>query len=409
SHPATLRPTVWEPLLFFAHHGERQTTPSGEVIDQTAAVDERVAAFFAGAPSQTTATPSTQPLARGAGLVVRPDLPGLECNPPQAAVTWTGEIAELTFLLRASEEAVGTTVEGAVRVFSGPIVIAEAAVTLVVEAAPAAQPPTRQELPVQRFARIFPCYAPEDADLVEGVVAVAEALGDSYLSEIVAERRSGAPLEWMRVKIAEADSFQLFWSSRSMISATCRGEWEEALSTQRADFVRPLYWEEPFPHSEGLPPPGLAALRFVRLPVSTGTVSGDLWARTQPAPPQPAPSAYEPVGPAGAPSTASPAPPPQTQTPPASVQPPPSWQTESPGYGPTRSARRPAGALGPGLGAVTGLMLTVAGVIGGPWLSLQPGAGPSEHNTYWWLVIIGSVVLVVSVAMLVRRSMVRRR
>jgi hypothetical protein len=54
-------------------------------------------------------------------------------------------------------------------------------------------------------------------------------------------------------------------------------------------------------------------------------------------------------------------------------------------------------------------MLTVAGVIGGPWLSLQPGAGPREHNTYWWLVIIGSMVLVVSVAMLVRRSMVRRR
>ena len=130
---------------------------------------------------------------------------------------------------------------------------------------------------MRRFARIFPCYAPEDADLVEGVVAVAESLGDGYLSEIVAERRSGAPLEWMRAKIAEADSFQLFWSSRSMTSATCRSEWEEALSSQRADFVRPLYWEEPFPHSEGLPPPGLAALRFVRLPVPTATVTGKLW------------------------------------------------------------------------------------------------------------------------------------
>ncbi|HKX65579.1 MAG TPA: CHAT domain-containing protein, partial [Intrasporangium sp.] len=322
SHPTTLRPTVWEPLLFFAHHGERQTMPSGEVIDQSAAVGERVAAFFAGAPSQTAATPSTQPLPRGAGLIVKPDLPGLECNPPQAAVTWTGEIAELTFLLRATEEAVGTTVEGQVRVFSGPLVIAEAAVTLDVDAAPTAETSMRQELPVLRFARIFPCYAPEDADLVEGVVAVAEALGDGYLSEIVAERRSGAPLEWMRARIAEADSFQLFWSSRSMTSVTCRSEWEAALATARDGFVRPLYWEEPFPRSEGLPPPGLAALRFMRLPVPKATVTGNLWATNEPAAADRDPDTRWLASPVGAPSAAFPAPATSTPSEPTSVPPP---------------------------------------------------------------------------------------
>jgi hypothetical protein len=409
SHPATLRPTVWEPLLFFAHHGERQTMPSGEVIDQSAAVGERVAAFFAGAPSETTATPSTQPLPRGAGLVVRPDLPGLECSPPQAAVTWTGEIAELTFLLRASEELVGTTVVGQVRVFSGPLVIAEAAVTLDVDAAPAAEPPRRQELPVLRFARIFPCYAPEDADLVEGVVAVAEALGDGYLSEIVAERRSGAPLEWMRAKIAEADSFQLFWSSRSMTSATCRSEWEEALSAQRADFVRPLYWEEPFPHSEGLPPPGLAALRFVRLPVPKATVTGNLWATNEPAAADRDPDTRWPASPVEAPSPAFPAPATSTPTQPTSVPPPASRpEDRSVGYGAPPPAPRPAGAGAPALGALTGLVLTVAGLIGGT-LPLGVGSGDGGHTTYWLLLVPGVVILLVSVAVIVARAVGRRR
>ena len=409
SHPAELRPTVWEPLLFFAHHGERQTTASGEVIDQTAEVGDRVATFFVGAPSQTTATPSTQPVPRGAGLIVRPDLPGLECSPPQAAVTWTGEIAELTFLLRSRQESVGTTVEGHVRVFSGPLVIAEAAVALVVGSTAAAEPSGLHDQPAQRFARIFPCYAPEDADLVEGVVAVAEALGDGYLSEIVAERRSGAPLEWMRAKIAEADSFQLFWSSRSMTSATCRSEWEEALSTHRAEFVRPLYWEEPFPHADDLPPPGLAALRFVRLPVPKGTVSGNLWARAEPTAPEPTQDVHGAVGSAPEPFPASPAPAPPTYTPPASAPPPAVLHTESPRSAPTPSARAPAGGLGPGLGAVTGLVLTVAGIIGGPWFSAQPGVGPSEHNTYWWLIIPGILLLVISVSAIVARMVVRRR
>ncbi|WP_353511302.1 CHAT domain-containing protein [Intrasporangium sp.] len=409
SHPAELRPTVWEPLLFFAHHGERQTTASGEVIDQTAEVGDRVATFFAGAPSQTTAALSTQPVPRGAGLIVRPDLPGLECSPPQAAVTWTGEIAELTFLLRAREDLVERTVEGQVRVFSGPLVIAEAAVALVVASSAAAQPSSRHDQPAQRFGRIFPCYAPEDADLVEGVVAVAEALGDGYLSEIVAERRSGAPLEWMRAKIAEADSFQLFWSSRSMTSATCRNEWEAALSTHRADFVRPLYWEEPFPHSEGLPPPDLAALRFVRLPVPKGTVSGNLWAPSDSAAQEPAQDVYRPVAPAPEPILAPPAPAPSPQTyPPSTPAPPPaSWQADSRSAPP--SAAGPARGLAPGLGAVTGLLLTVAGLIGGPWLSLQPGAGPSEHTTYWWLIVPGVLLLVLSVSAIVARMVVRRR
>lgn len=403
SHPAALRPTVWEPMLFFAHHGERITTESGSVVDQTAEVEEQVKAFFGGAPTETTATPSSQPLPRGAGLVVRPDLPVVECSPAQATVTWTGEIAQLTFLLRARTEQAGTTVDGHLRVFSGPLLIAEAPVTLAVGGAEPAPP---QEHPVERFRRIFPCYAPEDGDLVEGVVAVAEALGDGYLSEIVAERRSGAPIDWMRAKIAESDSFQLFWSRNSMCSATCRSEWEEALATRGDSFVRPLYWEEPFPRSDGLPPPGLAALRFVRLPLPTATVSGSLWAAREPGP-DPGPSTgwnlppvqapVEVPAPTPVPTSVPSTPPP----PPASSVPPGARRSAEDHHRPQMSARGGAVGAASGLGAVTGLILTVTGIIGGTSMSAVPG--DYGHRTYWWLITIGVILLVISAIPWVRR------
>jgi len=413
SHPAALRPTVWEPMLFFAHHGERITTESGVVVDQSAEVEDQVKAFFGGTPTATTATPSSQPLPRGAGLVVRPDVPDVQCSPAQAAVSWTGEIAQLTFLLRAGTERAGTTVDGHLRVFSGPLLVAEAPLTLAVGGAEPAPP---QEHPVERFRRIFPCYAPEDGELVESVVAVAEALGDGYLSEIVAERRSGAPIDWMRSKIAEADSFQLFWSRNSMSSATCRSEWEEALAARGDSFVRPLYWEEPFPRSDGLPPPGLAALRFVRLPLPTATVSGSLWAVREPEldpgpstgwnlppvqAPGPAPAPWLPPPSAPAPSAPPPPAAPAPSLPAPDTMRGPGGAGRAPGHGPPRAAPGLVRAAGSGLGILTGLILTVTGVIGGTAMAAFPG--DSGHRTYWWRIIIGVLLLVVSLIPLVRR------
>jgi hypothetical protein len=62
--------------------------------------------------------------------------------------------------------------------------------------------------------------------------------------------------------IESADVFQLFWSRNSMDSPFVRQEWEHALRIPKPDFVRPVYWEQPFPTREGLPPEGLARLHF---------------------------------------------------------------------------------------------------------------------------------------------------
>jgi hypothetical protein len=50
----------------------------------------------------------------------------------------------------------------------------------------------------------------------------------------------------------------------------------------------------------------------------------------------------------------------------------------------------------------------VVGVIGGPTLqTAQPGG--SGHSAYWWLIFLGVPLFVVSLAVIVIRTMVRRR
>jgi hypothetical protein len=81
----------------------------------------------------------------------------------------------------------------------------------------------------------------------------------------VYELRSGQNWKkWMAETIAEADIFQLFWSTNSMRSDNVRCEWECALGLRRPDFIRPTYWETPLPQSpaENLPPPQLKDLHF---------------------------------------------------------------------------------------------------------------------------------------------------
>jgi TIR domain-containing protein len=94
-----------------------------------------------------------------------------------------------------------------------------------------------------------------------------EASGDRYLRD-VRDLRSGEEWEPRLLEMIEhADIFQLFWSSNSMRSRFVRREWEHALGLGRPDFIRPTYWENPFPESpaDGLPPEALRALNFHRM------------------------------------------------------------------------------------------------------------------------------------------------
>jgi hypothetical protein len=62
----------------------------------------------------------------------------------------------------------------------------------------------------------------------------------------------------------------LFWSWHSMESSFVEQEWRYALSTGRAHFLRPVYWQQPLPAQpeRNLPPPELMKLHFHSLHLS---------------------------------------------------------------------------------------------------------------------------------------------
>jgi TIR domain len=280
------------------------------------------------------------------------------------------------FLLRARAHRVGSTVEGWVRIFCGPLIIAETTVRFDVVGDAETLPGLRPE-PITSYRRIFPCFSPRDRELVANVAAVAEALGDRYTAHIIEGRSEGAPDDWMLPLIDEADVFQLFWSSHSMRSATCRRQWEAALATQRSGFIRPLYWEHPFPREADVPPPALETLRFVRLP-TPATASQQLWDGT--------PSAREP----------------------ASTEPDPRQGDRAP-----RRAARHWLSSG-GLAAVVGL---VAAVVAGATATMDENAdvpdinpGPSGGNSTPMVVAVSAIAFAVAfVLTLVVIRAVRRR
>jgi hypothetical protein len=277
-------------MLVFAHPTEPYVGPAGTTVDPHGQVEQRVASFFGvEAGGITTLVEDARTLVpRGAGLVVVPDIADVECSPAQASMTWAGALEEVRFLLRAGAHREGTTVEGWVRVFCGALVIAEVAVEFAVVGDGAAPAPLSERGTVS-YRRIFPCFSPRDVHLVAGFAAVAAALGDRFPADVIAGRTDDAPDEWMLPLIEEADVFQLFWSNHSMHSSSCRRQWEAALATGRSGFIRPLYWEHPFPRAPGLPPPVLERLQFIRVPAWTGagTATEELWRAaptTRPAP-----------------------------------------------------------------------------------------------------------------------------
>lgn len=386
ARPPRLRAERWETMLVLAHHGKEFVAPDGRTVDQPAEVRQRISGFFGSEPVTSASQPSSLALPRGAELVVVPDLPRhVACDPPSAPLGWTGEVAEVRFLLRAPSAAVGSTVDGWLRVFCGPVVIAETALAVAIVAESAASPvaPSPAPAPIRtaaltRYRHIFPCFSPADSAVVEGVAAVAEALGDDYLDRVMEARLDDAPSDWLLPLIAEADVFQLFWSSHSMVSSSCRQQWERAVEDGREGFVLPLYWEHPFPRSDGLPPPELASLRFVLVP---GSLAGPTQATTPATPPTP---------PVVEPAPPPPAPPPPASPPAPAERPPATSSATPPATSPTPRASASARL---GAASLTSALLAV-GLIAVGW---SPGVVPGTHGSV--LDVIGLALLVLAVVL----------
>src|ERR1700722_11303247 len=284
--PRFLSPGVWGTLLVFAHKTDPVVDPGLSPIDPVEVVEARAQAHFGASVAPPARVDARSALFRGARLRIVPDLPGIVCNPPEAELDWWEPVHEASFRLFAGPALNGSAVRGAVRIWFGSLLIGEVSLTITVRPGGAADDESVAER-APRYRKIFPSYSHLDHAIVEGFEDAARALGDQYLLDVLALRAGERWQPRLLELIAEADVFQLFWSSNSMRSVYCRQEWEHALSLRRQAFVKPLYWEDPLPEdmTEGLPPAALRELHFVRVRSNRSPATPPDGFVAQPAPP----------------------------------------------------------------------------------------------------------------------------
>lgn len=268
--PKVIQPDRWASLLVFAHKTDLVVDPVRGPVDPTEEVQARARSHFGQEPVSSVAEDSGLGLALGSTIRIVPDFPGIRCNPESAELRWFEAIHETQFRLLAGSELAGTRVRGAVRVWCGSLIVAELAVTLAVATPHAEADQTPAVDSLTRYRKIFPSYSHADRSIVAGFQTAARALGDEFLQDVLTLRAGEDWSARLLELIESADVFQLFWSRNSMRSEYCRAEWEHALSLHRPLFIRPVYWEDPLPEEPqlDLPPSGLRALHFVRVPVA---------------------------------------------------------------------------------------------------------------------------------------------
>jgi serine/threonine protein kinase len=118
--------------------------------------------------------------------------------------------------------------------------------------------------PPKPYRKIFASYSRKDSALVDQHINVA-SLGDKVLRDRADLRSGEIWRKGLQEMIREADIFQLYWSQNSMQSKHVREEWEFALtlSSEKENFIRPVYWEESCPP----PPPELEQIHFQRIQI----------------------------------------------------------------------------------------------------------------------------------------------
>jgi hypothetical protein len=199
---------------------------------------------------------TSQPVTRGMQFTIVPTCQGIIFNPERASFTWIEDWHQAKFRFRADKRLAGTTANGEITIYAGPLMIASLKISL--RFAEQSTAPTdgdirnRAEVSAYLYKRIFASYSHSDTPVVLACRNVFKAIGFESLIDIDT-LRSGQRWNAELMKLIEtADLFQLFWSVNASQSPYVRQEWQYALQRSEDEgFIRPVYWEKPL-----VSPPG---------------------------------------------------------------------------------------------------------------------------------------------------------
>ena len=270
--PKTVRPEEFYPMVAAAHlDKKRPGAPPDEPqpAEKVRRIAERILReeiHDYGAMVQD----SLGAIPRGGEITFVPEMDGVSFTPPRHTLVWQDDQHTVVFLMKAARWLEYKVARGKMSVFYGPFLLGVVPLRIAVDSAwvcPVGEPDT-ESVSVPRYRKIFVSCSPKDAPIVEEFERFVESLGDQYLRDVRLLRCGDRWSDTVAQKIAEADVFQLFWSRNSMRSRLVQQEWEYALSLKRKGegFVRPVYWEDPFPEDPPhLPPEELRRIPFHRL------------------------------------------------------------------------------------------------------------------------------------------------
>ncbi|MBM4025646.1 MAG: TIR domain-containing protein [Planctomycetes bacterium] len=296
--PQVIAPEKWYSLLAFAHLRERRPDAPADEPDPLQEV-HRQACRVLGEEMQgyrLVTQDSTEAIPVEEELTFLPEIPGIEFNPPRAVFLWIESVHRQDFRLRATLAMDGQTARGRISVLFGMRIIADVPLVIRVDSqfrCPGGAAPI-ETVTARPYRKVFASYSHEDVDIVDEFERIITACGDQYLRDSLTLRAGEVWSDRLSEMIREADVFQLFWSRNSMVSTFVRQEWEHALSLNRQHFLRPIYWEEPFPENRALclPPDALRRLHFQNLRRPRGQAGAQL-SSEHPQPSQRGPNAND--------------------------------------------------------------------------------------------------------------------
>jgi hypothetical protein len=209
---------------------------------------------------------SGQTIARGTDILIVPELAGCWFNPPSARFLWLEDCHCAEFRLQAAPDLpgfeLGSTGQGRISFYVGPVLVAETRISAHVGELPSAvgeQPETHAT--IEPYRAIFVSYSHRDTGVAEQLEEAYRVLGMQYLRDALTLRSGELWTPALLKRIEQADIFQLLWSSAAKRSVNVRKEWKHAVEQHRPFFIRPVYWELPMPP----PPRDLRDIHFAYL------------------------------------------------------------------------------------------------------------------------------------------------
>ncbi len=242
-HPKDLVWETWYEFLAYVH----LDSAFDEVREDSARrLGERARDYGRGRSATTFIRPETE-------IVAVPELPGCRFNPPQASIVWLEDWHRFEFRMQASDKHLGyepgKAVNGKVAFYVGPVLIAETPIWahLSDEERETPEDAARAQETASPYQSVFVSYSHKDGQVVDALERAYDALGLEYLRDVRALRSGQKWNEALLALIEQADIFQLCWSNNASASRYVKREWKHALAQERAQFIRPMYWEEPKP------------------------------------------------------------------------------------------------------------------------------------------------------------------